>query len=415
VLKEVNPDMRTLLYHDVAVDWDATVGSRAVADLDGPLELLMAVCRYVTWQLAGEIDALARNALAEDDHSFEAVFDELAPFLTPEGSSAVSRRVMADVHARVDALLATTPPQEATGAAVAYLGEALRERWLDAFRAPRYGWSAARTHSPDLMLAVDGDRHTWVLGELHIAMNPLDYRVCLDSQPRPGQLEGLIDAATSERYIPAFPAYWPRKTPRTYPPPAHYLPDKHRYWTLWPRSVVPHSVPKVSCVGLTVADRDGEVLVLDRAGNPLTRLTDFIGEFLSLVFSTTFSLRPAAEYQRRISIDGVVIQRRTWRFPVRLLPPASAGTSIRGFFESRGVPRYTFVRIPGEPKPVFCDALSSVATDNIVRMLGRMPDAGGLVQVQEMLPDVEHLWLHDAGGEPVTSEFRFVVQDMGVR
>ncbi|MBW1598374.1 lantibiotic dehydratase [Streptomyces sp. JJ38] len=413
VLKEVDPDSRTLLYHDVAVDWDAVVGARAVAELSGPLELLMAVSRYVTWKVAEEIDGLAREALAEGDHSFEAVFDELAPVLAPDGSSVLSRRVMADVHAKVQRVLEESEPRESTAAAVTYRTQALRERWLEVFATPRYGWSAARLHSPDFMLASDGERHTWVLGELHMAANPLDYRFCLDTQPRPGRIEELIEASTSERYIPAFPAYWPRKTPRTAPPPAHYIADKQKYWTLWSRSVVAHAIPKLSCVGMTVADRDGEVLVVDATGEPLARLCDFIGEFLSLAFASTFSLSPKGEHQRRLSLDDVVVQRRTWQFPVRQLPPAAGkGASLRKLFESRGVPRYTFVRVPGELKPVFCDAHSSMMVDGIIRLLRKVSDPDALVQVQEMIPDVEHLWLRGADGNPVTSEFRFVVQDM---
>jgi hypothetical protein len=411
VLKKDNPDSRSLLYHDVAVDWDAVVGARSLAVLGPPLELLLAVSRYVTWRLAGEVDDFARSALVMGDDSFEAVFDELAPVLTGRGADAVARKVVGEVHAKVEELLNATEPEHSTDGVVAYRSELLRERWLDAFDVPRHGWTAALTHSPDMMLAQDGDRLTWVLGELHMAMNPLDNRFCLDSQPEPGQLEKLIDAATPLRHIPAFPDHWPRKTPRTYPPPAHHIPHKHRYWTLWPRSVVSPSVPKLSGVDLTVADRDGEVLVLGRAGEPVARLVDFVGEFLSVAFSSTFSLRPKAEHQRRITIDGVVVQRRTWWFRAGQLLP-SAGTSLRGFFESNGIPRYTFVRVPGEPKPVFCDVRGSITTDNIVRMLRKVADLDEVVQVQEMIPDVEHLWLRGADGHHVTSEFRFVVQDM---
>jgi hypothetical protein len=411
VLKAVNPHSRTLLYHDVVVDWGAVVGSRSLAQLSGPMELLLAVCRYVTWQLANEVDELARSALAEGDNSFEAVFDELAPTLLPEGSTAVSGKVMADVHAKVADLLAATEPQESTDSSASYRGAVLRQRWLDAFAAPRYGWTAARTHSPDIMLSIDGDRHSWVLGELHMAVNTLDYRFSIDSQPVPGQLEELIDAATSERYIPAFPIYWPEKTPRGFPPPAHHLPDKHRYWTLWSRSVVSQSIPKLSCVGLTVADRDGELVVLDATGERLARLADFIGEFLSLMFSSTFSLFPKGRQQQRVTIDSVVVQRRTWWLPARQLLAAGRG-SLQEFFVSNGIPRHTFIRIPGERKPVFCDSHSSMMTRNLVRMLSKRPDTADMIQVQEVLPAVEHLWLRGPDGDVVTSEFRFVFQDL---
>jgi hypothetical protein len=412
VPKNVTQHSRTLLYHDVAVDWGAVVGARSLAEIGGTMELMLATCRYMTWKVAAEVDRLARCALAEGDDSFETVYDELVPLLQPRTSGAISGEVVADVHAKIDGLLAATEPQKADEASVDYRSADLRERWLEAFRAPRHGWTAARLHCPDIMLSTAGDLDTWVLGELHIAVNTLDCRFSLDNQNTPGQLESLIDAATSERYIPAFPHHLPENSPRMYPPPAHYLPAKHKYWTMWSRSLVPYAVPKLSCVGLTVADQDGEVLVLDPAGQRLARLTDFIGEFLSLAFFNMFSLRPKAEHQRRIKIDDVVVHRRTWRFPVRSLPPANGAAALREIFDSHGIPRHTFVRVPGERKPVFCDSHSSIMTHNIIRLLRKLTDQDDFVQVQEMLPDVEHLWLCGADGDPVTSEFRFVVQDM---
>jgi hypothetical protein len=412
-LKSDRKTGRALLYHDTAVDWGATLGGRSLSELSGPLELLLATCRYVTWKLAEHFDELARAVLAEGESEFEVVLDELALALSPDGSTEIAAKVMADTHAKMQTLLEHTKPHHSDDQHVVYRSQDLRERWLDAFTAPRHGWTAARFQSPDIMLATNGDQHTWVLGELHMAMNPLDYRFCLNAQQTPGQLEELIDNATTERYIPAFPDYWPRKTPRTYPPPAHYLPEKHRYWTLWSRTVVSDSVPKLSCVGLTVADRDGQVVVVDTDGQTLARFTDFIGELLSITYSSIFSFCAKGADQKRISIDNLVVQRRTWQIPAGALAHAgTGGGDLLELFDSFGIPKHTFVRVPGQPKPVFCETNSSLITHNLARLVRKLPDQGELVQVQEMIPEPEQLWLHNADGDPVTSEFRFIAQDL---
>jgi hypothetical protein len=414
VPKSVNPDSRGLLFHDTTVDWDATLGARAIAGLRGPLELLMAVCRYITWRIAGKVEDLARTVLAGEQLSFEDVFYELLPELDSENGGRIARAVVGEVHARIADLLGR--PDGAGEFAAAYQAAELREAWLDAFAAPGPGWSAARLHSPDLMLASDGTRHMWVLGELHIAMNPLDYEVCLDSQPTAGELESLVDAATNERFIPAFPVGWPRITARTYPPPATDLPGKHRYWTLWSRSVVGSSIPRIPAVGLTVEDRPEGVVVLDEQGQKLALLTEFLGEFLSIAYVNAFSLTGDADHRPRILIDDLVVQRQAWRIPVGEFAEALASrdpdAAIRSDLTVRGVPRYSFVRIPGQPKPVFCDSGSTLMLGNIVRMLRKTRvEPNTFVRFQEMLPGLDQTWLEGPKGK-VCSEFRLVFQDL---
>ncbi|SCL26180.1 Lantibiotic dehydratase, C terminus [Micromonospora pallida] len=416
VQKASNPDCRELLYHDVTVDWDATLGGRAVAGLAGPLELLMETCRYASWRFATGIEDRARVVLRRDP-ALEAVFDELLPELNDRRPGRILRGVTAEVRQIVADLLAAEPGVVAPDGSLVHRSAALRERWRAAFAAPRAGWSAAALHSADVMLARQGDEQLWVLGEAHTTVNPLDYRFCLENQPEPGRLEALIDAATpAERFIPAMPPT-PRLSPRTAPPPAAYLPDKHRYWTLWPRTAMPASVPKLSCVDLRVVEQDGTVVVVDGTGQVVARLTEFIGEFLSLAFYNTLSLFSDADRMPRVRIDDLVVQRAYQRIPVRefapLLSAPPSRVELAGFFRERGLPRYSFIRVPGEPKPVFCDATSWVTTHNVVRLLRKVADQPeALVKVQEMLPDFDELWLTGPDGRTRTSEFRFVVQDL---
>jgi hypothetical protein len=77
-----------------------------------------------------------------------------------------------------------------------------------------------------------------------------------------------------------------------------------------------------------------------------------------------------------------------------------------------GLPRRSFCRVDGEPKPVYVDFESPSLTRNLHRMLGRAAEADpdARARFSEMLPAPEGCWLeHD--GERYTCELRLVFVD----
>ncbi|RAY16145.1 lantibiotic dehydratase [Actinomadura craniellae] len=114
----------------------------------------------------------------------------------------------------------------------------------------------------------------------------------------------------------------------------------------------------------------------------------------------------------RIVVGDVLVQRARWRIDAaELAPPGSppAAETFRAAQEVRarhGVPRHVFAHVPGEPKPICVDLGVPVAVETLAALAGR---AGGAVELVEMRPAPDALWLHRRGG-PTTSEFRLALR-----
>lgn len=102
----------------------------------------------------------------------------------------------------------------------------------------------------------------------------------------------------------------------------------------------------------------------------------------------------------RLTVGSAVLQRATWWFPldeVRVLGTSNAMQRYRQtvmFARKHGLPRRTFVRIPGEPKPVHLDLANPLLVDAVVRLIARAESgttgaAAPEVRISEMLPEPE--------------------------
>ena len=106
----------------------------------------------------------------------------------------------------------------------------------------------------------------------------------------------------------------------------------------------------------------------------------------------------------RLTLGRVVLQREVWRVPGRafargltedrLLPggPPAAVSFLRArvVARERGVARRCFALVPGEQKPFYVDFAAPLLVHRFVRMASRAP---GPVELGELLPGPEHLWL----------------------
>ena len=117
-----------------------------------------------------------------------------------------------------------------------------------------------------------------------------------------------------------------------------------------------------------------------------------------------------------MSFDRLVVARETWRVPadelefVRELDEARRFVEARAWHSRRGLPRHTFVKLPSEQKPFYVDFESPLCVNMLANAVRRFMHAEGgaerLVQVSEMLPTLEQLWLRDAQGRGYTAELR---------
>lgn len=122
----------------------------------------------------------------------------------------------------------------------------------------------------------------------------------------------------------------------------------------------------------------------------------------------------------RIRCGRVVLHRERWRIPANALRGWSPGTrpakgdaaefaAARKLRRDLSLPRHGFMKIPGEPKPVYVDWESPLIVRQIFR-LARRSDSP--LEFSEMLPSPEQLWL-EIDGERHTSELRCAVFSRG--
>jgi hypothetical protein len=108
---------------------------------------------------------------------------------------------------------------------------------------------------------------------------------------------------------------------------------------------------------------DGCLRVRTRDASWRCDLLDVLGGFLSCVASNRFRILTARPHVPRVQIDDLVIVRETWRASFEDLAFVMTENESELFLEARrwarslGMPRFVFVRTPGERKPWYVDFL----------------------------------------------------------
>jgi hypothetical protein len=118
-------------------------------------------------------------------------------------------------------------------------------------------------------------------------------------------------------------------------------------------------------------------------------------------------------HRPRIVVDRMVLAREGWCFAPSALPflelddPAARFASIRRWRAEQGLPRWLFLGIPEETKPLFVDLASPIYAELLVQLAKK----ASLVRLREMLPCFDQLVLPDAAGALFTSELRLQITD----
>jgi hypothetical protein len=415
---------RALVWHDVLTTRSVSVGEAPLARLAPVLGLVLDACRWLTWEVARGVEATAAaivRAAPQGSVPFGRLLAELAPELRGEPGLTLDR-VRWTMQTKATGIL---EPERAEAGRLDLRLDEVADRWRSEFAAPAPGWAAASLHSPDLLLAaadadaVERGDFLWVLGEVHVAVNTLENRTFVLHEEQPGAVAELLARSLPPiRYVPAFPRTWPDIGPRTYPPLAIDLPDSYLYWALEAEDTLPRDVPRRPTADLDVVldERDGRPLVASTVDPGFrVELTEFVGELLSFLVGHAFRLVPELPHMPRISVDGVVLERESWAVaPARLARAVSAGAApeaLARVLREQHVPRFTFVHVPGQQKPLFCDTQNPPLLRALARHLRGAVDVGEPARFVEMLPGFGELWLRDLDGAAHTSEFRFVAVD----
>jgi hypothetical protein len=415
------PGGRTPVYLDCRADLDAVVGDDAIADLAAPLSILLDSARWLT----GQVGEIAAGALAERYRRLAARRAEVtladlqlaaADVLVP-GADWLAE-VAQDFQLRWAEILPGAQP----GAVCAVPVQ--RARQLADVLFPPTGriWAAGRLHTPDLMLrrAADGSLR-WVLGELHVALNTLESRFFATQADDPAELVAAQRASVAAgRVVPVYPTSATEISSRSYPPLSLDPPGRYRYWSYGGDDGHASGVRSTPGTALVVTERGGDLVATCQRDGWQAPVLECYGEFLSALVVNLFRLRSAEAYAPRVDLGALTICRRTWRFTAAefgALPSHAAQPGqdrLRGWAAAQGLPRHVFARTPVEPKPFYVDFAAPLLVDNLARAIRRAVRGGGSrhdVEIVEMLPGPEELWLRLPDGSTRTSEFRFVAVD----
>lgn len=415
---------RTLVYEDCRRDIDVSLGPEIFESLGPPLSLLLTSANWATHKIAeiyrGYFEEIYRDLARKTGSS---VVDALSfwqraqPLLFGEDlpTAKVIERMLQD---RWEAILSITPGQrQAT-----YASDQLRPQVMKAFDAPPPPWQFARYHSPDVMIAASspeairrGD-YQLVLGEIHIAINTLGAALFMDQHPHPELLFRALEVDIPKaRLMPVTPKKWQGMNLRT------------RQLLTLPRdvqvaftedSVADAGSRSVPIADLVVENTSAGMVVRTQGGRVRFDIIEAVGNMLSSVAINSLKLLRPEEHTPRITIDGLVVCRETWRFSASDMQfayekqEANRFVAIRRWARDRGVPRFVFVKVPVETKPFYLDFASPIYVDIFAKMIRKTKEHGpadALISVTEMLPRHEETWLSDCDGQHYTSELRLVV------
>jgi hypothetical protein len=422
---------RTLVYEDCQRDLEMNIGPDLIRELDVPLQLLLKSARWFTFEAAKVVRRMFRETYDELRAAGGSVVVDGVAFWRKvhPALSDDEKTLLRPCAQELQRRWASVLELDFTQSRAAFSSDDLQARVEAAFAAPGPGWTMARYHSPDLMIASSGiedikrGHFEFVLGEIHLGFNTLTSVVFFEQHPAKHELIRATELDMPEPLVvPIPPRYVPGITTRTtqtlVPEKDYRLAFSYEACLTDPSRILPLGslVIEESRDGLRACTRDGS-LRFD--------LLELFGGILSVLTADLFALLPRVRHRPRVNIDRLVAVRESWSFGADELLWAKAATEAERFLAARRwardweLPSRLFVKLKGERKPMFVDLESPVLVELLARAVRRLAGSDGMhsedsrnVEVSEMLPGVEELWLTDRAGHHYTSELRLVTLDL---
>ncbi|MCO1596915.1 lantibiotic dehydratase family protein [Micromonospora sp. RHAY321] len=413
---------RTIAYEESARDLAVAVGADVLDALAAPLAVVLRAARWLT----AEIGAACERVLAE-------LYEELRTdgpvrladvwslaqglLLAPDGPLAAAGAAFTARWAELFGLAALPPGQPE----LRLRSEDLAERVRRLFPAESPGWPSARIHSPDVQVsavdlaALNRGEFLLVLGELHPAYATFDSAVFVPFHPDPVALRAGLDADLGPaRLRVLYPDGFPRVTTRTtygLTGPA----DRQLGIDTARGGEVDRLVP---ATGVRVVP-DGDRLAAVLPDGSRWPLMEVFANLLGSLLLDAFKLLDPAPHTPRITIDRLVVARRTWRTTVGQSGLAGVSGEAERFLAVRrwrarlGLPERAFVKVGTEVKPCYVDLTGPLYAQSLCAMVDAAARSGPDVTlvVSELLPAPTDSWVTDASGRAYVSELRLQITD----
>lgn len=417
---------RSVVYEDTRRDAELVLGTSVLDELAGPLDLILQSGRWLTGRLArayrhrfDDLFEMRRARSGQDAVPLSALLALAArDFYTGDGLPPLAAQAASDLAARWARIVDVDGHDGPIHLQPHDIAEAVEREFADAGPA----WTAARHHSPDIMIAassaeaIDRGEYLLVLGELHLAFNTVESRALVEQHDDPAALLRMAEAAVGRRrFVPAAPREWGSTTSRTSPPSA-LVSERDVHWSPGPDDDSHLPGGSVPVAALVVRRVDGQLVVAHRDGEVLADVVDFLGEHLSGVAVNCFTLLPRRKHTPRVTVGRLVVARESWRLPARecdwvnQMNEAARFLQMRAWRRRVGLPERAFYKVPTETKPCFVD-FSSPALVNLLASHVRRLGPEQTVSISEMLPDLCDSWLEGEAGAVHTAELRMVVAE----
>ncbi len=415
---------RTLIYEDCRRNVEVEIGRPILEELGPPLTLILLSARWVTWKAARHCRRVMSQAfewVARESRSESVGFTEfynVAHSLLTKGQALAN--IIVEMQRRWAEILPTAPCTKLAS----YSSQALKSRVAEAFDTPGPGWPGACYHCPDLMIAASsveaiqaGDFHL-VLGELHVGANTLRGQCLVEQHPHQDDIFRGTDADMQDvRLAPITPRRYTQRASRIYPTKV----SERQYLV----ATTLDSIPPVGCTSFPAASlkvrKAGGRLVVEADG--LDMQIDAFHSCAAILVQNVvnqFSMLPPSSHTPRVVFDKLIVAREAWRFAPEEMEFAEKETSADRFLAARrwrmdhGMPRWVFVKIPSEGKPIYLDFDSPVAVNILARRVRNRPRLASVpsqITVTEMSPSHGDHWLTDSEGNRYSGELRIVAVD----
>lgn len=418
---------RGIVYMDATRDLDARIGAPLLASFGPALSILLRGARWLTGDIARRhheifletYEKLLAGQNGEGPVDLVSMLHIQGAALTDKGNRPLERAVE-ELTERFGRLLGL----DADTARIEHDTGELAARATEIFGDPQVGWAHAHIHSVDVQVAapdveaVERGEATCVLGEIHLAWNPMEGTLFAGTYPHEGYLAELMRTSYPQPRIMLCPLKGtPRLTTRT--APGVHNPDD------WWLSVGPHTEgapDRQLALAAMIVERDGDrLIVTSRDGGPRFDFVDIGGIWLAWDIMDSFKLvasdRP---HTPRVTVGGLVVCRESWTASLDELTFADEPDEAATFLAARrwaselGLPRHLFAKLSSEMKPFYVDLTSPVLVGSLASSIRASRDRDGHARtlgVSEMLPGPEEIWLPDADGNRYTSELRLAVID----
>jgi hypothetical protein len=419
---------RTLIYQDCRRNIRLDMGPEVASALAKPLSLLITSARWFTHRAATvyrqalqeTYNELARKSRRTTIDLLQFWFKAQDAILDPK--LRLFERIIPEYQALWNEIL-DLPEGESR---VHFTSEELRERVETAFAAARPGWTRARYHSPDVMIAAESvesiqqGNYSFVLGELHMAVNTMRGVFAMAQHPDPSAMTEAFTADMGEaRMVPVPPREWPGMTTRNM---LALVSAKDYHLEI--SADAPASAPRsqtMPIAAFVVENTPRGIQVRTRDGQLRFDVIEFFGEVFSAQSTDCMKIAPQWAHVPRVTIDRLIICRETWRFAAESLKfihmeeESQRYLAARRWMRQNNLPRFAFVKVHVETKPCFIDFDSPIYVEILCKMARRVlasDDPRKPVVISEMMPGPDQLWLPDADGQKYTSEMRLVVLDL---